>query len=225
MELAFSIARFAHIIAGFVSLITLWLPIITKKGGKRHKQSGWVFVISMAIVSISAFYMGMYRIGWDAGPDDDPIPFSSFLIFISILSATTVSYGVRVLRETSDRSVLDFILPILLFISSIGMIVYGSYIDFSLLQYFPFIGLFLSVSQLIYWCSIPKKRSHPVVEHIVGMLSTCIATITAFLVFGAPRLLNINSVHLLLWFLPTIVFTPMIITLSMYYRNIFSTKR
>ncbi|WP_342744222.1 DUF2306 domain-containing protein [Oceanobacillus senegalensis] len=222
----FNFARWTHIIAGFVALMVLWIPIVTRKGKKLHRGSGWIFVISMATVSVTAFYMGIYRIVWDSGTDQDGISFSWFLIFISILSAATAWYGVRVLRfkrrRASHRYFFDLLFPVLLLTSSIGIMIYGWVIHFPLLQYFPIIGLFLGGIQLQYWISIPKISSHWVVEHIVGMLSSCIATITAFIVFGAPRLLQIDSVNLFIWFLPTIVFVPLVIVSTVYYGKKFA---
>lgn len=43
-----------------------------------------------------------------------------------------------------------------------------------------------------------------------------------FIVFGAPRLLEVESVHLLLWFLPTMIFVPFIIVCTIYYGRKFS---
>src|SRR5699024_1731901 len=144
-------------------------------------------------------------------------------------SGATVWYGIRVLRfkrrGTSHRYLVDLLFPVLLLISSIGIIIFGWTISFPLLQYFPIVGLFLGGTQLTYWISIPKTSSHWVIEHIIGMLSCCIATITAFIVFGAPRLLQVDSVSLFMWFLPTIVFVPLIIVLTIYYGRKFSGVR
>ncbi|MFC5711966.1 DUF2306 domain-containing protein [Thalassorhabdus alkalitolerans] len=226
MEYIFSLARWIHIFSGFVALLIFWLPIVTRKGGKLHRRSGWVFVSSMATVSITAFYMGIYLIYLDAGTASGDTPFSWFLIFISILSGATTWYGVRVLRfkgrRISHSNTVDLIFPILLITSSIGIMIYGWVIGFPLLQYFPIVGLFLGGTQLKYWISIPKTSSHWVVEHTIGMLSTCIAAITAFTVFGAPRLLQVESVNLLMWFLPTLVFIPLIIVLTIYYEKKFT---
>lgn len=226
MEYIFGFARWTHIIGGFVALFVFWLPIVTRKGRKMHRRSGWVFVISMAAVSVTALYMGICRIVWDAGTDPDAIPFSWFLIFISILSGATAWYGVRVLRfkgrRTSHRYIVDLLFPVVLLTSSIGIMIYGWAIGFPLLQYFPIVGLFLGGTQLKYWISIPKISSHWVVEHIVGMLSCSIATITAFTVFGVPRMLQIDSVNLFMWFLPTIILVPLIIILTIYYGRKFA---
>lgn len=226
MEFIFSVARWLHIISGFLALIVLWVPIITKKGSKRHRQTGWVFVVAMATIAVTAYYMGMYRILWDVNLDQESLAFSWFLVFIAILSAVSAWYGIRVLRfkrrNDTHKKLIDLFFAILLLLSSIGIIIYGWTISFTLLQYFPFVGLFLGGSQLFYWLSKPKFISHWVVEHIVGMISCCIAVITAFIVFGAPRLLQVENVSLILWFLPTIIFVPMIIIFANHYGKKFA---
>src|SRR5699024_11571001 len=102
-------------------------------------------------------------------------------------------YGVRVLRYKKrnelNRELSNLSFHILLLGSGIAIIIYGWTIDFPLLQYFPIVSIFLGAIQLQYWLSSPKRRSHWIVEHLVGMLSCCIATVTAFTVFGAPRLI------------------------------------
>jgi len=225
MQLTFDILRWGHIFFGFLALAVFWIPIVTKKGGRAHNRVGWVYVIAMGIVSATAFLMGIYRLAWDAGPDADAIPFAWFLMFISILSASTAWYGIRVLRhkrrKTRHRKPIDLLFPALLFVSGIGISAYGWIIDFPLLQYFPILGLFLGGTQLLYWLTVPANRSHWAVEHIVGMLSCCISTVTAFLVFGAPRLLGVESVNLVVWFLPTIVLVPLIIGFTAAYKKKF----
>jgi len=49
-----------------LALCVFWIPIVTRKGRKIHRRSGWIYVAAMSIVSISALYMGIYRLAWDA---------------------------------------------------------------------------------------------------------------------------------------------------------------
>ena len=228
-ETIFDLFRWLHIIAGFIALFIFWVPIVTKKGRKAHRLSGWVFVYAMTVVSISAFYMGVYRIFFDPVKSPESVAFAWFLIFIAILSGACAWYGIRVLRfkRRSERHhiKLDYAFPILLLLSGVGISIYGFAIDFALLKYFPILGLFLGSMHLIYWFSRPKLNVHWMMEHIAGMLSCCIATITAFAVFGAPRLLNIDSVSIIVWLLPTIVIVPLLIAFINYYKRKYNPVR
>ncbi|MGF2614995.1 DUF2306 domain-containing protein [Rossellomorea vietnamensis] len=224
----FSIIRMLHIIGGFTALLTFWVPVVTRKGGRIHKISGWVYVWGMIIVAISALYMGLYRL-FDPESSSEVISFSIFLIYISILSGSTAYYGIRVLRfkgrKAVHKQVVDLGFPLLLLIFSGAVSVYGFLQNFQLLAWFPFLGIFLSGTQLKYWLRKPDRKLHWWFEHLGGMLGCSIATITAFTVFGAPRLMNIESVSILLWFLPTIILTPAIIGFSIYYDRKFNKKK
>ncbi|OKL35634.1 DUF2306 domain-containing protein [Domibacillus mangrovi] len=220
--------KILHIIGGFTALFTFWLPVVTKKGGRLHRLFGWVYVGGMTMVALSAFYMGIYRL-LDPSSSVEMFSFSLFLLFISILSSSTVYYGIRVLRfkgrKGIHKNVLDIGFPILLLTSAICISVYGFIQEFVLLSWFPLLGVFLGATQLTYWLQKPKKNMHWWFEHFSGMLGCSIATITAFTVFGAPRLLNIEAVSIVLWFLPTIIVTPVIIGLAIYYTKKFNGKK
>ncbi len=163
MELAFHFSRWLHIVAGFLALLIFWIPIVTKKGGKTHNRIGWIYVYAMTIVSISALYMGIFRIFLDPTSDQDRISFSWFLIFISILSGASAWYGIRVLRfkrrQEKHRNVWDLMFPILLLLSGAGISIYGFTIAFPLLQYFPLLGIFLGVTHLLYWLKAPRLKN------------------------------------------------------------------
>ncbi len=203
--------------------------MVTKKGGKIHSWVGWVYVWAMAVVSISALYMGASRIFLDENADLERISFSWFLIFIAILSGSSALYGIRVLRfknrKERHRSYLDLFASTLLFTSGIAISMYGFYIGSPLISYFPLLGILLGGIQLNYWLRKPTKKMHWYFEHFGGMFACCIATVTAFTVFGAPRLLNIQSTHILLWFLPTIFLVPVLIGFQIHYDKKFSKKK
>jgi uncharacterized membrane protein len=217
----FSFFRWLHIIGGFTALLVFWVPIITKKGGKIHNFVGWLFVWAMAVVSISAFYMGVYRVFWDEQANAERVSFSWFLIFIAILSGASAWYGIRVLRfkkrQTAHRNMMDLFVSVLLLVSGIAIGSYGVLIQSPLITYFPLLGVFLGATQLYYWIRKPIKRMHWLFEHFGGMIACCISTVTAFTVFGAPRLLNISSTNLLLWLLPSLILVPVLVGFNIYY--------
>jgi uncharacterized membrane protein len=222
---AFVLFRQLHILAGFIALFTFWVPIVTKKGGKWHRRTGWIYVISMSIVAVSAFYMGAWRIFFDPSKSAESVSFAWFLIFIAVLSSASAWYGMRVLRfkrrSQSHRNRWDVGFPILLLVSGMSISIFGFISQNSLLAWFPAIGVFLGGSQLAYWLRPPRAQMHWWFEHLGGMLACCISTITAFIVFGAPRLWGSGSAPLLLWFLPTICLVPVIIGMNIYYRRRF----
>ncbi|KGX90772.1 hypothetical protein [Pontibacillus marinus] len=217
----FNFLLIAHIIGGFSALFLLWVPIFTKKGGTWHTRTGWMFVYAMSLVSISAVGLALIRIFFQTHTSADQVSFSIFLIFIAVLSSMSAYYGIRVLRykrkSSRHRNSMDLAASSLLFTSGITCLIYGFMIGNGLIQYFPIIGVVLGAAQLAYWLRPMAHKNSWIVEHIAGMMSCAISTVTAFTVFGAPRLFQLGSGNVLLWFLPTIVFIPMIIGFSRKY--------
>ncbi|MBM7579332.1 DUF2306 domain-containing protein [Jeotgalibacillus terrae] len=223
----FEVIRVLHIIGGFTALAVFLVPLVTKKGGRVHRGSGWIFTAGMAAVSVSAFYMGVARL-MDPFSDPSLSSFSIFLLFIAVLSSSTAWYGLRVLRHKKRRgrhqSPADLGFSLALLLSAAAVVIYGLSISDPLLTWFPLLGVALAVIQLKYWLSKSSERMHWWYEHIGGMLGCSISTVTAFTVFGAPRLLQVESVSLLLWFLPTILLTPVIVGFTVYYKKKFAPR-
>lgn len=219
----FSFFILIHVIAGFIALIFLWMPLFFRKGGAWHRITGWIFTFSMFIISATSVYLSLYRIGFDESQTTAQFSFSIFLIFIAILSFSTATYGLRVLRfkkhAGKHRQAIDWFIPILLFTSATAMSIYGFLLGDSLLSWFPMIGIFLSISHMLYWWRNPKLKKSWVIEHLTGMLSCGISTVTAFVVFGSPRFFGLNESTILLWFAPTIVLVPLIIYFSIKYQK------
>lgn len=223
----FSIILTLHILAGFIALTVFWIPLITKKGGRIHRKIGWVYVFAMYTVATTALYMGIYRIFFD-NTDPEARAFSFFLLFIAILSGATAWMGIRVLRfkrrTEVHRNPFDLGISALLLLIALITMVIGWTSGFPLLQYFPILGILLGSGQLYYWLSPPQNIMHWYFEHYGNLIGCSIATITAFTVFGAPRLLNISSLSIWLWFIPTLLLVPLIYIFNWHYRKKFKIK-
>lgn len=53
MPSLYQIDVFLHALAGGVALVTMGVPVATRKGGRLHRVAGWVFVVAMAIVAVT----------------------------------------------------------------------------------------------------------------------------------------------------------------------------
>lgn len=225
----FTVNLVIHIAAGFIALVLFWIPIVTKKGGKIHNRAGWLFVIAMSIVSITAFILSYIRLFVESGRTLEADAFSYFLVFIAILSGATAWHGMRVLRYKNRKNVhrnpIDLGVSFLLFGSGLITSIFGFIHGFPLISYFPIIGIFLGGGQLYYWLTPQATRMHWIYEHLGSMIGCSIATITAFTVFGVPQLLNIDNVNLIIWFLPTILLLPLIIGFTRYYQKKYPTTK
>jgi uncharacterized membrane protein len=214
-----------HIAAGTTALVSMWIPMFAKKGAQLHRRAGTVFVGAMATVSITALMLAGARFLFDPRPEGQRA--GLFLVFVSILTAASVSSGVRVLRAKNRVGPhlhwWDVGLAALLTASSVAIAVYGMVIGATLFTAFSVVGLVTGGGQLAYWLRRPRSPMHWWFEHMSSMLGACIAATTAFLVVNAQRW-GLDTFSILVWLAPSIVGVPAIAFWTSYYRRKFRAR-
>ncbi len=182
----------AHAIAGALALFVLAIPLISKKGGKLHVKTGWVYTGAMVFVCLSAFVITPWRVFFDPTKTISSENFSIFLFYISIFTLSAISYGLTSLkakqRKNISRSLIHIAPPIATVLIGLITQLIGLKSQDTLLVAFPFLGHFAAKSQFRYWLQTPKEKMHWWYAHMNGMFVACIATITAFLVTAAPKI-------------------------------------
>ncbi|GAK12715.1 hypothetical protein [Geomicrobium sp. JCM 19039] len=190
----YSILLVTHVIAGFISLAFLFIPVVVKKGGRIHIFTGWIFTVSMFVISGTSVGMVLITLTTSNVPVSE-YSFSIFLFFIAVLSYVTAMHGLRVLRFKAHKGKhnawFDWMNSSFLTLSALIVIVFGITLNDALLTWFPFIGVFLGMSQLLYWATKPKYKTNWIVEHLTGMLSCGVSAITAFI-----SLVHLDSLRL-----------------------------
>jgi len=209
-----------HIAGGSLALASMWIPLVTRKGGRTHRRAGWVFVVGMTIVSVTAVGLACWRLLFDPRPEARN--FAVFLLYIALLSGSSVSAGVRVLRAKRRTGVhrhpWDVGLPFLLTASSAAIALFGIRTGQPLFAAFSIIGLLNGITALRYWLRPPTSPMHWWFEHMSGMLGGCIAALTAFLVVNTNTL---GLMPLAAWLGPSIVLGPITAAWTQYYRRRF----
>jgi uncharacterized membrane protein len=215
-----------HVAAGSTALVSMWIPLFARKGARLHRKVGQVFVVAMTIVSITALVLSAARFLLDLSVQGRRA--GLFLLFVSILTGTAVSCGVRVLRAKNRVGPhlhwWDVGLAALLTTASIGLAAYGVATGVVLFTAFSAIGLLTGVGQLVYWLRPPRSPMHWWIEHMSSMLGACIAATTAFLVVNADRW-GLGTFSVAVWLAPTVVGAPVTAIWTSYYRRKFSGRR
>jgi uncharacterized membrane protein len=195
--------RSLHIVAGGVALATFWIPWLVKKGARVHRRAGWVYTLAMAVVSASALVSCIWR-SLDASPDNDQ--FAHFLGLIGLLSAASLSYGVRALRAPSAqrRSFWDLAIALLLFAAGVLCAVVGVSHLRPLWCIFGAGSALGGFTQLRFWLRPALTRADRVLQHMSGMGTSCIATLTAFLVVNIENL-GLRAYSFWVWVLPGLI--------------------
>jgi uncharacterized membrane protein len=216
---------YVHIAGGSAALLSMFIPMVTRKGGPTHRRSGWVFVAGMTIVSITALALSVARYLSDPRPEAKA--FALFLFYIAILTGAGVSSGIRALR-TKDRTVArsyvwDIGLAALLTLTALAMAAYGIRSGRALFVGFSVIGLVNGAQGLKYWLRPPAHRMQWWFQHMSSMLGSCIAATTAFLVVNAPQA-GLSRLSLVAWFAPAVIGAPAIAIWTAYYKRRFAVS-
>lgn len=197
-----------HIIAGSISLILFWIPVMTKKGGSIHRKVGiwyyrsmWVVVVTAGILSVLNMLNSEYVM-------------AVFLGFLSILSAYPLWYSFEILkqkREWTDRYFrIRKMFSWTLFLASIGMILGAIILKFQgagiLMAFFGALGI-PAIKDALMTKEVATAKENKIIMHLQGTIISGIAAYTAFLSFGGRVLFENNLpgyLQILPWIMPTI---------------------
>lgn len=211
MEKIIAITLFIHATAGGLALISGLLAIYFKKGKKKHIISGRIYFWSMLVVIVSGLLVGWYRN-------------NLFLQAIAVFSFYLAFTGKRLLRYKSKvnpqfidwlaNAVAIGVAIAMLYFSIRIMLMAGFAGPAPMLLVFGSILLAMSSSDLIKMISKKWVRNAWLFDHIGRMSGSFIATVTAFLVVN----IQLDPAWVL-WLLPTIIGTPMIVGTSILWRR------
>lgn len=196
---------YLHILGGFISLGTAYLLLFIKKGNKRHKKLGMIYVYGMSTIFVTAIPLSLLG------------EFNPFLFVVAIFSFYLAFSGYRQGRDRNGaREQIDKVLGV--FITATSILFYSMAVSLYLIEDSMWITSVVFGS-IALGMGINDFRRMKIVErpdfydrtnlHLNLMLAGTIATTTAFIVT-----LNPFSIDWLNWVAPTIVGTPIIIYFS-----------
>jgi hypothetical protein len=142
----------------------------------------------------------------------DPNPFRHragiFLAYVGLVAAASAHFGVRALREKhrtgASHAPVDLAPPLLLVAGGIGLAAFGVREAMPLYGAFALLGVAQGVARLRFWLRPPATSRAWFYAHMSGMGTSCITTVTAFVVVNA-RNLGFRTFDLAVWLLPPLV--------------------
>ena len=196
---------YLHILAGFISLGIAYFLLFIKKGNKRHKKLGMIYVYGMSTIFVTAIPLSLLG------------EFNPFLFVIAIFSFYLAFSGYRQGRDRNGaREQIDKVLG--LFITATGILFYYMAVSLFLIKdsmwitsvLFGTIALVLGINDFRRMKIVERPNFYDRTNlHLNLMLGGTIATTTAFIVTIDPfATIWFN------WVAPTIVGTPIIIYFS-----------
>jgi uncharacterized membrane protein len=221
MALLFPRVLAVHIAAGAVALLVFWVPLVTKKGGRTHRCVGWVYVVAAGTLAFTGFLLCIQLVSsgsplrWRAG---------IFLAYVSLLAGASAQLGVRALRTKGrvgvSRAAIDVVPPLLLVVGGVALAAFGIHRSMVLYVLFAALGVVLGLSHLRFWLTPPAHKRGWFLAHMSGMGTSCITTVTAFVVVNARRF-GMRTFDLALWVGPIAVLAVGLTVWRRYYARRF----
>lgn len=204
-----------HVISGFSGLALGTINIIRKKGGKKHRQIGRLFVFFMLSTGISSLILAL-------------IHPNVFLFIIGVLTVYLVGTGdrymrLRLLGKGQKPAFIDWFLTLGMLLSGCYFIGKGSY----LIYYSKQVGIIMLVFGLIGLINVrmdfrnylgnQKKTNYWMLIHIGRMMGSYISALTAFIVVNTQNF-PFEVPQLIIWLGPTFLLVPLSIYWSKPYK-------
>lgn len=218
----FHILVAAHICTGAIGLVAFWVPIASTKGGSRHVRIGRVFTHMMIGTGFIAVGISLTTLMWplETHPKFTDVAlvrgiFGWMMLYLALLTLNLAWYGWQVafLKRAygGNWEWRNLVLQVLVAMSALNCLIQGILIGQVLMIGISFVG-FATVGTNMWF--LMKKAPGPFdwqLEHVKALVGAGISVYTAFLAFGAVRLMPQAALSPVLWSIPLITGVSLII--------------
>lgn len=207
-----------HIAFGAVGLISFWVPVIGKKGGRNHRKWGKVFWVTIMAAGSIAICLSLLTL-------IDPLAthphlvdrggafvrgiFGIMMLYLAVLTLNLAWYGLETIKNKAsharNRRGLNLVLQPLLIFAALGCAIEGIIIGQHLMVGMSLIGFATAGTNLFFMYT---KNPHPkayLKEHVKAIVGCGISVYTAFFAFGAVRFMPEMALNPALWSIPLII--------------------
>ncbi|MEL7429043.1 MAG: hypothetical protein AAFN43_03480 [Pseudomonadota bacterium] len=236
---AFHVLVWCHIVSGAIGLVAFWVPVSTTKGGSLHTRVGKVFTLCMLVT-------GFLAIGISGATLIAPVAthpavelkgdaelirgiFGWMMQYLAILTINLAWFGWQAARNKRDHARnwewRNILLQVLLTVSAVNCLVQGILIGQFLMVGISFVG-FATVATNMWFLVKEKPGAFDwQLEHVKALVGAGISVYTAFLAFGAVRLMPSVALNPILWAIPLTTGIALIVYHQRKIRSRFSGNR
>ncbi|MEO0575101.1 MAG: hypothetical protein AAF004_06525 [Pseudomonadota bacterium] len=206
----------AHIVSGTIGLLTLWVPIVGRKGSALHKQWGKVFAYALLVTGAVAIGISICTLAapLETHPQFDDAAtvrglFGWMMLYLAVMTINLAWYGLQCIRNRNaherHRNVLTVFLQLVTFVAASNCFLQGWSLGQPLMMGIAVVGLAASVLNTKFIFERAPLPQEWLVQHTRGLVGAGISVYTAFLAFGAVNLLPAYALNPALWATPTII--------------------
>lgn len=211
-----------HIVAGLVSLISFWGPVVARKGGRTHRRWGRVFSVALKVAGFSA--IGMALLNLTLASDRHPVLkdrlafeglFGWMMLYLGLLALSMVYYGIEAARGGTPGgarpTAANLGLQILVLATASWCAWFGHISGQPLMIILALLGIGSSATFIFAMARPSDMAQAHVREHLKAMVGAGIAAYTAFLSVGLLRFVPAHVFNPVVWAAPSIVGVPIIL--------------
>ena len=202
-----------HIVSGTVGLITLWVPIIGKKGSPTHRRWGRIFAHALLITGILAIGISvvtlLYPLETHPFSDDEALVrglFGWMMLYLATLTIMLSRYGMWCIQNRANhkgnRTALNFALQGATFVTAANCAWQGYLINQPLMIGISIIGLLSAVLNTRFILQDKPPLNEWLIQHTRGLVGAGISVYTAFFAFGAVNFMPVLAFNPVLWSTP-----------------------
>jgi hypothetical protein len=207
-----------HIVFGATGLVAFWVPVVGRKGDRRHRRWGRVFTYTMLATGATAVCIAVTtlvdpvathpRIAGTWDPALIRGIFGWMMLYLAILTVNLAWYGWQCVRNgravERNREWRNLALQALLLVAAANCAWHGAALGQPLMMGISVVGFATVGTNLWFLYGRPGPTAW-LREHVKGLVGTGISVYTAFLAFGAVRTFPQLALHPVLWAVPLVV--------------------
>lgn len=207
---------YAHVVTGTVGLVSVWIPIIGKKGGQRHKKWGKLFAYCMLLtgtiavgISFCTLHSPLETHQFSDNAEEVRAIFGWMMLYLAVMTIMLAWYGLLCIRNKNNheknRTPVNFVLQFLTFLAAANCAWRGIQLEMALMIGISVVGLAAAVLNTRFILTRQPPHQEWLIQHTRGLVGAGISVYTAFLAFGAVNLLPAYALNPYVWSVPTIL--------------------
>ena len=204
-----------------MGLITFWIPVVGRKGGRNHRRFGQLFINALLATGLTAVAIATTTLidpvathphlsNHDVFGDPQMISviFGWMMLYLATLTVNLAWHGRLALMHRTNHAAtgtpVNFALQVLLTVAAGNCLLQGYWSDQVMVMAMSLVG-FATVATNLWFIFKPQPRRHDYIkEHIKSLVGAGISVYTAFFAFGAVRLMPELALTPGLWAVPLV---------------------